>query len=235
MKYVLGQRIRRGRERVYQPRQTYLSLSEEECRRKLRLTHQAVTDVCHLLADELGTDAPCPVAFPVAVKVTVALHFNASGSFQLPLRSIGGISQSAINSAIHAVTSGLVRHAGEYIQFLVTPDSQERAKQAFWVKYGFPGVLGAIDYTHVQLRAPSENALIYINRKGTHSIDILTRVLNTNIDRQLKEEQGELNTQTDEHKTGDANDDDDEQVGNEGVRSGVETRRILGTVVKTGR
>ncbi|ROI73784.1 hypothetical protein DPX16_22895 [Anabarilius grahami] len=68
MEYVLGQRIRRRRERVYRPRQTYLSLSEEECIRKLRLTRQAVTDICHLLADELGTDAQCPYAFPVAVK-----------------------------------------------------------------------------------------------------------------------------------------------------------------------
>ena len=172
MEYVLGQRIRHGRQRVYRPRQTYLSLSEEECRRKLRLTRQAVTDVCHLLADELGTDAPRPYTLPVAVKVTAALYFYASGSLQHPLSSIGGISLSAISSAIHAVTLGLVRHAGEYIKFPVTPESQEREKQAFWAKYGFPGVLGAIDCTHVQLRAPSENALIYINRKGTHSINV---------------------------------------------------------------
>ncbi|CAL8349437.1 unnamed protein product [Boreogadus saida] len=32
MEYVLGQRIRRRAERVYRPRHTYLSLSEEECR-----------------------------------------------------------------------------------------------------------------------------------------------------------------------------------------------------------
>ncbi|CAL8387485.1 unnamed protein product [Boreogadus saida] len=32
MEYVLGQRIRRRGERVYRPRHTYLSLSEEECR-----------------------------------------------------------------------------------------------------------------------------------------------------------------------------------------------------------
>ena len=172
MEYVLGQRIRRQRERVYRPRHTYLSLSEEECRRKLRLTRQAVTDICHLLADELGTDARCPYALPVAVKITAALHFYASGSFQHPLSCIGRISQSAVSSAIHAVTSGLVQHAGEYIKFPVTPDSQERTKQEFWTKYGFPGVLGAIDCTHVQLRAPSLNALTYINRKGTHSINI---------------------------------------------------------------
>nr|XP_023680798.1 putative nuclease HARBI1 [Paramormyrops kingsleyae] len=173
MEYLIGQRIgRRWRQRVHRPRTTYLSLSEEECRCKLRLTRQAVTDICNLLADELETNACCPYALPVAVKVTAALHFFASGSFQHPLSSVGGISQSAVSAAIHAVTSGLVRHANDYIKFPMTPASQERGKQDFWANFGFPGVLGAIDCMHVQLRAPSESALIYVNRKGTHSINI---------------------------------------------------------------
>ncbi|KAK7878891.1 hypothetical protein WMY93_030825, partial [Mugilogobius chulae] len=82
------------------------------------------------------------------------------------------MSQSAISSAIHAVTSALVEHADEFIKFPVSPEHQEQVKGEFWAKFGFPGVLGAIDCTHVQLRAPSENALVYINRKGTHSINI---------------------------------------------------------------
>jgi len=36
----------------------------------------------------------------------------------------------------------------------------------------------------------------------------------------------------DEVNTCDTDDDDDKQVGNEGVSSGVETRRILGSVMK---
>lgn len=105
------------------------------------------------------------------MKVTAALQFFASSAFQHPLSSIHGISQSAISSCIQVVTSGLVQHAHTFIQFPMTPDSQE-CKTEFWAKYGFPGVLGAIDCTHVQLHAPSENSLAYINRKGTHSINI---------------------------------------------------------------
>ena len=54
----------------------------------------------------------------------------------------------------------------------MTPDTREWVKQEFMAKYGFPGVLGAIDCTHVHLRAPADNAAIYVNRKGTHSINI---------------------------------------------------------------
>lgn len=54
----------------------------------------------------------------------------------------------------------------------MTPASQERAKKEFLAKFGFSGVLGAVDCTHLQLRATSENALIHENHKGTHSTNI---------------------------------------------------------------
>lgn len=173
MEYVLAQRVqRRRRQQVYRPRTTYLSITEEECQTKLHLSRQAVTDICHLLSADLETHANTPHTLPVAVKVTAALYFFASGSFQHPLSSIGGISQPAMSTSIRAVTSGLVRHAREFIQFPMTPDSQNRTKRRFWDKFGFPGVLGAIDCTHVQLRAPPQNAVTYINRKGSHSINV---------------------------------------------------------------
>ncbi|XP_034025040.1 putative nuclease HARBI1 [Thalassophryne amazonica] len=174
MELLLAQRIerRRRRQRVHRPWTTYLSLSEAECRSKLQLSRQAVTYLCHLLADDLEATPSCPYALPVAVKVTAALYFFATGSFQHPLSSIGGMSQSTVSLAIRAVTVSLVAHAKNFIKFPVSPASQEAVKQEFMAKFGFPGVLGVIDCTHVQLRGPSENALVYVNRKGTHSINI---------------------------------------------------------------
>ena len=37
---------------------------------------------------------------------------------------------------------------------------------------GFPGVIGAIDCTHLRLIAPTNNPEDYINRKGNHSINV---------------------------------------------------------------
>ena len=69
------------------------------------MTRQAVTDVCHLLADDLHTNGNSPHALPVAVKVTAALYFYASGSFQHPLSAIGGMAQSTVSSAILYIQS----------------------------------------------------------------------------------------------------------------------------------
>ena len=41
---------------------------------------------------------------------------------------------------------------------------------AFRRTANFPGVLGAIDGTHIKINAPKEHKEVYINRKGYHSI-----------------------------------------------------------------
>lgn len=35
---------------------------------------------------------------------------------------------------------------------------------------GFPNIIGAIDGSHIEITAPSENSVSYINRKGFHSL-----------------------------------------------------------------
>ncbi|XP_071177496.1 putative nuclease HARBI1 [Mytilus edulis] len=47
-----------------------------------------------------------------------------------------------------------------------------RTVQKFKEKKGFPGVLGAIDGTHIPIRAPREFHENYINRKSFHSINL---------------------------------------------------------------
>ncbi len=37
---------------------------------------------------------------------------------------------------------------------------------------GFPNVIGAIDCTHIAIRAPYENKFVYVNRKHVHSINV---------------------------------------------------------------
>lgn len=57
-------------------------------------------------------------------------------------------------------------------KYVVWPTGQERQTviTAFRHKRQFPGVLGALDSTHIQIRPPSEHPQTYVNRKGYHSI-----------------------------------------------------------------
>jgi len=46
----------------------------------------------------------------------------------------------------------------------------KKLSKVFLLLVSFPGVIGAIDGTHINIPAPKENPESYINRKGHYSI-----------------------------------------------------------------
>lgn len=59
----------------------------------------------------------------------------------------------------------------QYIRWPTEEEAMESAR-IFEQKKGFPGIIGAIDGTHIKIAAPKENQDSYINRKGYHSIQL---------------------------------------------------------------
>jgi len=63
--------------------------------------------------------------------------------------------------------------------FIFWPSRQEAEKTMETIEnhYGFPGVIGAIDGTHIKITAPKSHSESYVNRKGYHSIQLQVRVI----------------------------------------------------------
>ncbi|XP_067858713.1 putative nuclease HARBI1 [Heptranchias perlo] len=159
------------RHRVYRPRLSFLDLSEEQCIWRLRVSRQVVADICSLLNDELFPDGPSIIFLPFTVKVTTALNFFASGSFQGATGDITGVSQSSARKCIRQVTNGLFHRASHYINFPMDDRSQMERAVGFHAVAGFPRVQGIIDYTHIAIRAPPREPGLFVNRKGYHSMN----------------------------------------------------------------
>jgi len=81
-----------------------------------------------------------------------------------------GVGQATAFRALRRVTYALHCVAPQYIKW---PKNQRAidVMARFQRSCGFPNVIGAIDGTHIKIRAPSKNAESYINRKGYHSIN----------------------------------------------------------------
>ncbi|XP_071580153.1 putative nuclease HARBI1 [Temnothorax nylanderi] len=82
-----------------------------------------------------------------------------------------GVGKATAFRAVRRVTYALHCIAPRFIQW---PDEVVAAdiRDKFAKISGFPNVTGAIDGTHIKIRAPPTDAASYINRKGFPSINV---------------------------------------------------------------
>ncbi|KAJ8974307.1 hypothetical protein NQ317_009547 [Molorchus minor] len=149
-------------------------------------------DMVNYLIQELTPHMPVsmhPNAVDPQLKILATLYFFANGSYQ---RVIGNsfllsMAQNTISNCVNEVSSLIVNHLSDnWILFPSTREDKLAIKEQFMAHTNFPGVIGAVDCTHVAIVAPLEEEHNYINRKGYHSknvqvvCDYNLRILNIN-------------------------------------------------------
>ncbi|KAL9950713.1 hypothetical protein ACROYT_G043259 [Oculina patagonica] len=108
---------------------------------------------------------------PISVEKHLLLTLWFLGN-QEPFRSVAdrfNVSESCAFNCLRRVCQALKNMAGTVI---VWPKG-ERARDVvsgFKAKRGIPGVIGAIDGSHIPIKAPTSCPENYINRKGFHSV-----------------------------------------------------------------
>ncbi|XP_023312303.1 putative nuclease HARBI1, partial [Anoplophora glabripennis] len=78
-----------------------------------------------------------------------------------------------VSRVVHEVATSIITELGnQWIHFPTTNEEKNNLKARFMEKTGFPGVIGAIDCTHVAILAPAQEEHNYLNRKGYHSKNV---------------------------------------------------------------
>ncbi|XP_063911205.1 putative nuclease HARBI1 [Zophobas morio] len=150
---------------------------EESFRKTYRLSRQAARDVFQEILPRMERGRRA-TRTPSVVRFMVSLHFFAQGSYQ---KSVGkdqhcAVSQSVVSKSLKEVTNLLVEIAPRYIQFPRDMQEAVAVKAGFYEKFGFPGIEGCIDGTHILIfPPPAEHPVhpgrVYVNRKNSHSIN----------------------------------------------------------------
>ena len=80
---------------------------------------------------------------------------------------------SNVLRAVRDVSIALCDIAGQYITWPSTDVQMNRIKTGLYDIVHFPGVVGAIDCTHVRIQAPPLNyEYAFVNRKGYYSKNV---------------------------------------------------------------
>ena len=103
-------------------------------------------------------------------QVLIALRFYATGTFQRVTGNLFGVSAFSACTAIHKVSKAIAKQRAQFLSF---PENLADTRRKFYDVAHFPGVIGAIDCSHIRIICPNkENAMAFVNRKQFYSINV---------------------------------------------------------------
>lgn len=111
------------------------------------------------------------------LKLVATLRFFAEGSYQTGIGNefVAGLAQSTFSKSLGQICDILEEQiCPQFIKFPTTDTEKEIIKLRFYEKFGFPGVIGCVDGTHIKIIPPIKRERhLYINRKGFYSLNIM--------------------------------------------------------------
>ncbi|XP_064628013.1 putative nuclease HARBI1 [Lineus longissimus] len=165
--------IQRRRMRVFRDRENPLEeLSDPKFLRRFRISKETFRWLLDLISEDLRRPTRRNQALTPLLQLAIALRFYANGAFQHVTGDTCGVSQWACGEAIHRVTREICDRKGNFITFPETQAERLRVQQGFRDIAQFPGVIGALDGSHVPIANPRGiNAQRFMNRKGYYSLN----------------------------------------------------------------
>lgn len=94
------------------------------------------------------------------------------GIFDRQLAARFGTCLSAVHESVDMVLNAITSAITDTVKFPSTHEECLRLSKVFERRNGFPGIVGAIDGTHIPISKPCSEPDIWIDRKGTYSIAV---------------------------------------------------------------
>ena len=129
-------------------RQNPLDKSEAELIYEYRLSRAAILELCDILKEDLQPSIRSLKAFTVVEKVLISLKLLASGSFQSLTKDNLNAAQSTVSEVLPRFVLCLLRKKKDFM-YMPNHSSAQLTKEQFYSLGRFPGVIGAIDGTHI--------------------------------------------------------------------------------------
>ncbi|MBN3302427.1 HARB1 nuclease, partial [Amia calva] len=149
-----------------------LSYPDNVLYERYRFSLEGIQYLCWLLGPDVSNATRRSDALTVGQTVCLALRYFASGHFMYSISDAAHLSKNTVCRAVRKVALALSKLLDAFVVF---PGhlSVLKLKEAFYAIAGIPRVIGAIDCTHIPIRAPlGEHEGDYVNRKSFHSINV---------------------------------------------------------------
>ena len=154
--------------------------NDRELIRRYRLDRAGIMVLVEHVRDAITSPTNRRNPISPEAKMVTTLRYLATGKMQLCGGDELGLSQPSVSRIIHQTLNALTRPhlIAQYIQFPLAAHQLQQNQAEFMNVAGLPGIVGAVDCTHVRIIGPSVNEPAYVNRKKYHSINVQVSALN---------------------------------------------------------
>ena len=141
---------------------------------RYRFDKRGIEFISSLVEDCISPATGRNHSIPATTQVCMALRYYATGTMQLCSGDDFNVHQSTSSRIVNRVSAALSRPAivSRFVKFPTDGHSIRQHKVDIHAVAGFPGVVGAVDGTHVRIIRPHLNEEEYFNRKNFHSINV---------------------------------------------------------------
>ena len=167
--FAIRRRRRMQTERVR--KNPLAQLTELEIIQNYCLSKAAILELCSLLQHDLQRKNHGWRTLTVEEQVLISLKVLASGSFPNSSKDDINISQPTVSKVLSNFMDSLISKKESFI-YMPNDSDAVILKQQFYSLARFPGIIGAIDGSHVPIIAPKEDEHLFVNRKNFHSTNV---------------------------------------------------------------
>ncbi|KAJ4430622.1 hypothetical protein ANN_19211 [Periplaneta americana] len=137
-------------------RNDFTDLSEAKFLERYRISKAVTLKVLEEIQERLEYHNQRNYPLSSMHQLLIALRYYASGSFQLVMADNAGVSKATVCRTISKVSAAIGALRPNYINNLQQENIAE-IKRGFYDLAHFPGVVGALDCTHIQIQSPGWN------------------------------------------------------------------------------
>lgn len=150
----------------------FILYDDDDLFNRFRFHKHNVLDILQISGNALVPKQQKTVSVSPLQQLLITLRFYTTGTFQLVDGDLFGVSQPTISRIVKRVSGVIASHYNEVIRF-PQGNALLHVQRGFMDIGGIPGIVGAIDCTHIPIQSPGGmNAELYRNRKGFYSINV---------------------------------------------------------------
>lgn len=130
---------------------------DDECKKRFRFEKHELKQIFRLFQDQLEEEGTPYRQSDILHfhQFLIALRYYSTGTTQITCGDLLKVSQPSVSKIVARISKIIASRTRDFVKF-PSIDQQEEMKKKFYEFDSFPGVVGAIDCTHIPFLAKGE-------------------------------------------------------------------------------